>query len=264
MSETSRGEEWCDCYWSCLVITARFITRERERGDGGVGWGAEREKVSYSIWGCKSGFWREWTRSERDRDRSLYPSLPRVLCDLITVVLSEIRPRPFFSPHGPIFYFLTWPYDADTTQQQQTLVCFLKYSCIHLAFPCDGAFLPVRSVTCNLCRDEVWMWCETKVCSVTLTTSLPVFVASKSVGVLGCLQRCVGVKHDLVGMCAHLCVFLFVWRQYCSWICQKLCSYWQATSCLSMSHKAHVRKHTTMNLLTYTFDSTVDTYFLHT
>lgn len=109
-----------------------------------------------------------------------------------------------------------------------------------------GAFLPVRSVTCNLCRDEVLIWCEMKVCSVILTTSLLVFVAYKSVGVLGCLQRCVGVKHDLVGMCAHLCVFLFVWRQYCSWICQKLCSYWQATSCLSMSHK---EKHTYENTL---------------
>lgn len=79
-------------------------------------------------------------------------------------------------------------------------------------------------------------------CTLSLETSLPVFVACKSVGVLGCLQRCVGVKHDLVGMRAHLCVFLFVRRQYCSWICQKLCSYWRTTSCLLMSHREQQKR----------------------
>lgn len=84
-----------------------------------------------------------------------------------------------------------------------------------------GAFLPLRIITCNQCWDDMLTWYETKVLSVTVRAGLAVFVACRSVGVLGCLQRCVGVKHDLVGMCAHLCVFLFVLRQYCSRICQK-------------------------------------------
>lgn len=104
----------------------------------------QREKVSYLVWGCKSGFWREWTRSERDRDRSLYPSLPWVLCDLITVVLFDILPRPF-SPHSFLCCIflnphMTTQYDADATQHKQTNFCFLKHSCIHLAFPCLVSF----------------------------------------------------------------------------------------------------------------------------
>lgn len=47
-----------------------------------------------------------------------------------------------------------------------------------------------------------------KVHSVTLTTSLTASAACEGVGVLGCLQRRVGVKHDLVATCVHLCVFL--------------------------------------------------------
>lgn len=77
-----------------------------------------------------------------------------------------------------------------------------------------------------------------KVHSVTLTTRLTVSVACKSVGVLGCLQRCVGVKHDLVGMCVHLCVCLF-WAETTLFQNTSKTTYvrlWRTTSCLSMSH----------------------------
>lgn len=67
-------------------------------------------------------------------------------------------------------------------------------------------------------------------------------MACKSVGVLGCLQRCVGVKHDLVGTCAHLCVFLFAWRQYCSWICQKKPVFLLANHILSVNESHGVNK----------------------
>lgn len=223
----STGEEWCDCYRSCLVITARFITRE---------WGGESreklgEKVSYLVWGCKSGFWRERTRSEGDRDRSLYPLLPSLECCAIWSLLCFLTSTPILSSSPlAVFYFSNM---------------FFKCSCVLVRLSTRGAILHVSSITCNQCRDEVLIWYEMKVHPVTPTTSLPVFVACESVGVLGCSQRCVGGRHDSVGISERVYVcFCLCWDNIVPEYVKKLCSHWQTTSCLFSEWITHVNRHT--------------------
>lgn len=158
-----------------------------------------------------------------------------MLCDLITVVLPDILPCPSLTLTLSLdsfrIFFLNLPVTLWCSEHVCSTLSFaLLSTCPYIQpFNSYGATEPVRYVTCNQGWEKALVWNE------TLTMSPTVSVACKSVGVLGCLQRCVGVKHDLVDTRVHLCVFLFVQRQYCSRIWQKLCSYWRTTSCLSMS-----------------------------
>lgn len=130
----------------------------------------------------------------------------------------------------------------------------LHTSNFHMSFWLSEASLVIGA------KDEMLIWYETKVRAVT-PAAQPCrrLWLVKSVGAQGCLQRRVGVKHDLVGTrSVPLCVFLFVQRQYCSRICQKLCSYWRTTSCLSMSHKEKHAKTKTYQIYSCTLHCTVD------
>lgn len=66
--ETSRREDLCDCYWSCLVITAQFITSET-----GEKTRRHNAEVSYLVWGCKAGF---LVRVNKVRARQRWITLP--------------------------------------------------------------------------------------------------------------------------------------------------------------------------------------------
>lgn len=110
---------------SRMVISVRYITR-----DGGV---------SCLVWGCKLGFLVRGNKViDREREGSLYPSFPRVLCDPITVVLPDILPCPSL-PRSlrsfPFFFFFKSACDLMMQRRLfNTRLCSLKQVSIHSAF----------------------------------------------------------------------------------------------------------------------------------
>lgn len=209
--------------WLLSILPGNYSTIYYQR------WGGE----SCLVWGCKSGCWWERTRSERDIDRSP----PSLECDLITVVLSDILPHP---PNTHI----------------HTHSCSQLF-CTHLGVP---FIVPssLSEVSLEISAEmKLMVWHGVEVRSVTLITSLTVSVVCRSVGVFDCLQRCVGVKHDLAAVCMHSCVFLF--RVETTWL-QNISKStyvhtWRTTSCLSMSHtEKQAYHHTTMILFTWIFE----------
>lgn len=70
-AEDVKGEQRTGVMWLLLILSGNYSTiyyqrKMREEAE---------EEVSYLVWGCKLGFWRAWTRSERQR-RITLPFLP--------------------------------------------------------------------------------------------------------------------------------------------------------------------------------------------
>lgn len=70
-AEDVKGEQRTGVMWLLLILSGNYSTIYYQRK---MGEEAE-EEVSYLVWGCKLGFWRAWTRSERQR-RITLPFLP--------------------------------------------------------------------------------------------------------------------------------------------------------------------------------------------
>lgn len=98
--ETSRREDWCDCYWSCLVITAQFITSET-----GEKTRRHNAEVSYLVWGCKAGF---LVRVNKVRERQRWITLPSFPLSAVWFDHCSAFWHPTlssFSPPFPVLYF---------------------------------------------------------------------------------------------------------------------------------------------------------------
>lgn len=100
--------------------------------------------------------------------------------------------------------------------------------------------MPVKSITCNQGWDEVLIWYEMKVRSVTLTTSVLVFCGLFKCGRVGLFTEMCRRSARTGGYAHFSTVYCFcggnIVSEYVRRKKQQLCSHWWTTSCLSMSH----------------------------
>lgn len=85
--EDVEDEQRTGLMWLLSILSGNYSTiyYQRKSEEGG--------KRRYHIWfGVVSQVFGEHEQGQRDRDRSLYPSFPWALCDLITAVPSDILP----------------------------------------------------------------------------------------------------------------------------------------------------------------------------